>query len=59
MMTALATCFADHHFEFEWIAVADLVDLDHSGLRHYRFVCRASLALRSDAIAPRGLSMTL
>src|SRR5215472_6944247 len=29
MMTALATCFADHHFEFEWIAVADLVDLDH------------------------------
>jgi hypothetical protein len=42
MMTALATCFADHHFEFEWITVADLVDLDHSGLRHYRFVCRAS-----------------
>jgi hypothetical protein len=45
MMTALATCFADHHFEFEWIAVADLVDLDHSGLRHYRFVCRASCRL--------------
>ena len=45
MMTALATCFADHHFEFEWIAVADLVDLDHLGLRHYRFVCRASCRL--------------
>src|SRR5262249_24027846 len=45
MMTALATCFADHHFEFEWIAVADLVDLDHLGLHHYRFVCRASYRL--------------
>src|SRR6516162_1053402 len=45
MMTALATCFADYHFEFEWIAVADLVDLDHSGLRHHRFVCRASCRL--------------
>src|SRR6516162_8597123 len=33
MMTAFAACFADHHFEFEWIAVADLVDLDHSALR--------------------------
>src|SRR5262249_54692639 len=33
MMTALPTCFPDHHFDFERIAVADLVDLDHSGLR--------------------------
>src|SRR5262249_1930963 len=53
MMTALATCFADHHFEFEWIAVADLVDLDHSGLRHYRFVCRASCRLDRRTTLPR------
>src|SRR5262249_37481637 len=51
-MTALATCFADHHFEFEWIAVADLVDLDHSGLRHYRFVCRASCRLGKRTTLP-------
>src|SRR5262249_21321983 len=54
MMTALATCFADHHFEFEWIAVADLVNLDHSGLRHYRFVCRAHLAAWTGARPCRG-----
>src|SRR5262249_10218812 len=53
VMTALATCFADHHFEFEWIAVADLVDLDHSGLRHYRFVCRASCRLDRRTTLPR------
>src|SRR6516162_3734691 len=53
MMTALATCFADHHFEFEWIAVADLVDLDHSDLRHYRFVCRASCRLDRRTTLPR------
>src|SRR5262249_39179088 len=53
MMTALATCFADHHFEFEWIAVADLVDLDHSGLRHCRFVCRASCRLDRRTTLPR------
>src|SRR5262249_43078083 len=41
------------HFEFEWIAVADLVDLDHSGLRHYRFVYRASCRLDRRTTLPR------
>lgn len=40
MVARLTLSFADDHFEFERIAIAKTLDLDHAGLRHTRNMIR-------------------